>query len=135
MYDFTVLSMKYYNEIEWEKLDRLIRSFGLTNNFQTYLYMAKELFGLTTPLTVDTKKARNDYKKILKSFDLRGTIRGDFYPLITKLKVEYSPEKIKKIYRYNNNFYYIFYVLKHIMYQLKDNLFCKGCLKTIRANW
>lgn len=133
LYDFTVLSKKYYHEVDWDELERLIKSLELTNNFQSYLYMAKRLFSLTTPLTVNTKRVRNDYKKILKSFELRGTMRGELYPLFPQLQKRFSRKKMKEIYHYNNDLYYIFYVLKQIGYKLKTYLFCKGCLKDFIA--
>jgi len=129
LYDFTVLVNKYYNKVDWAELDRLIRSLRLTNNFQSYLYMAKMFFCLTTPLTVDTKRVRNDYKKILKSFRLRDTIRSELYPLFPQLERRFSRKKMKEIYNYNNDLYYVFYVLKQVWYKLKTHLFCKGCLK------
>ncbi len=135
LYDFAVLSKKYYNEVDWTELDRLIRLHGLENNFQSYLYMSKRLFGLTTPLTVDTKRVRSDYKKILKSFELQGTFRGRFYPLFPKLQIRFSRKRMQEIYHHNNDFYYIFYVLKQVGYKLKTYFFCKGCLKDFRAKW
>jgi len=131
LYDFTVLTEKYYGKVEWDELDRLVRSLGLINNFQAYLYMAKVLFSLTTPLTVDNKKVRSDYKKILKSFELRGTVREDFYPLFPKLQRLYSKQKLKDIYHYKKNIYYPYYVLKHILHQLKTYVFCEGCFKKV----
>lgn len=133
LYDFTVLTNKYYNGVDWDELDRLVKSIGVTNNFQSYLYMAKKLFSLTTPLTVNTKRVRNDYKKILKSFELRGTMRGELYPIFPQLQRRFSRKTMKEIYHYNNDLYYIFYVLKQIGYKLKTYLFCKGCLKNFIA--
>ena len=129
LYDFTVLTKKYYDKIDWKELNQLIKSLRLRNNFQAYLYMCKELFGLITPLTVENKKVHSDYKKILKSFELRGTIRGEFYPLLPKLKRMHSKQRLKRIYHYKSDIYYPYYILKHIMYQLKTYIFCKGCLK------
>ncbi len=135
LYDFTVLAKKYYGKVEWDELDRLVRSLGLVNNFQAYLYMAKILFGLITPLTVDNKKVRSDYKKILKSFELRGTVREDFYPLFPKLQRLYAKQRLKDIYHYKKDIYYPYYVLKHILYQLKTYVLCEGCFKEILSKW
>jgi len=135
LYDFTILTNKYYDKIDWNELDRSVKSLGLANNFQAYLYMGKELFGLTTPLTVDNKKVRSDYEKVLKSFELRGTVRGGFYPLLPKLQKLYAKQRLKDIYHYDNNIYHKYYVLKHIMHQLKTYIFCEGCFKKILSMW
>ncbi len=135
VYDFTVLTKKYYNEIDWNELDRLIRSLKLVNNFQAYLYICKELFGLITPLTVDNKKVHSDYNKIIRSYELQGTVRGDFYPLFPKLKGLYSKQRLQDIYHYKNNIYYPYYVLKQIIHQFKTYMFCKGCFKNFISKW
>ena len=135
LYDFTVLTKKYYDQIDWDELSQLVKSLGLVNNFQAYLYMAKELFGLITPLTVENKKVRSDYRKVLKSFELRGTVRGDFYPLFPKLQRLYSKQRLKDIYHYKKDIYYPYYVLKHMVHQFKTYVFCKGCLKNFISIW
>ena len=122
VYDFTVLANKYYDKVNWNELYQLVKSLKLINNFQAYLYMCKELFGLTTPLTVENKKVHSDYKKVIKSFELLGTLRGEFYPLLPKLKKNkeiYNNKRLKKIYHYKNNIYYPYYILKHFVYQLQ----------------
>ncbi len=135
LYDFTVLTKKYFNKINWDELERLVISLGLVNSFQAYLYMARELFGLRTPLTVDNKKVRSDYNKVLRSFELRGSIRGDLYPLFPKLQRLYGNQRLKDIYHYHNNMYHAYYILKHAMHQLKTYIFCKGCFKGIVSKW
>ena len=135
LYDFTFLAKKYAYQIDWNKLARLIETLGLTDSFQSYLYMAKKLFQLTTPLTVDSAKVREDYKKRLKSFELRGTVRGNFYPLFPRLQKMYSRKKMRTTYQYNNDLLYLPYLLKHIVLQMKTYLFCRGCLKSIISRW
>ncbi len=135
LYDFTVLTKKYFEKIDWDHLEQLVHSRDLQNSFKVYLYMVKELFGLTTPLTVDNKRVRRDYNKVLISFELQGTIRGDFYPLFPKLKKLYSNQKLKYTYHYHNDIYYIYYVLKHVIHQFQTYVFCKGCLKRIISKW
>lgn len=135
LYDFTVLTKKYLEEIDWDHLEQLVISRDIQNSFKVYLYMVKELFGLTTPLTVDNKRVRKDYNKVLKSFELQGTIRGDFYPLFPKLKKLYGNQKLKNTYHYHNDIYYIYYVLKHLIHQFKTYVFCNGCLKRIISKW
>ncbi len=129
LYDFTVLTKKYYDKVDWNKLDKLVKSLNLVNNFQAYLYICKELFNLTTPLTVDNRKVHSNYQKILKSFELRGTIREGLYPLLPNFKRLYSTQRLKEIYSYKQNIFYIYYILKHIIHQLKTYIFCKGCLR------
>jgi len=129
IYDFTVLTKKYYTEVNWNELDQLVKSLKLDNNFQSYLNICKELFGLITPLTVDNKKVRSDYKKILKSFELRGSIHGEFYPLFPKLQKLYAKQRLKDIYHFKKDNYYAYYILKHIVHQFKTYVFCKDCLK------
>lgn len=131
LYDFTVLAKRYDQEVDWLELSQMIESFGLTKNFQSYLYTAKRLFGLETPLTIDTSDVHDDYRKILKSFELRNTLRGKLYPLLPKLHHIYSSKRIRSIYKYDNHLYYIFYLVKYLVYQLKTHVFCKGCLKYI----
>ena len=135
VYDFTVLTKKYYDKVDWNELDKLIRSLKLLNNFQAYLYMCKELFGLTTPLTVDNKKVHSDYNKVLKSYELQGTVRGDFYPLLPKLQGLYSNQRLQEIYQYKKNIYYPYYILKHIVHQFKTYMFCKGCFENFISKW
>lgn len=135
LYDFTFLAKKFNDQIDWNKLGRLIETLGLTDSFHSYLYMAKKLFSLTTPLTIDSPKVRDDYKKILKSFELRGTVRGNLYPLFPRLKHIYSRKRMRSIYQYNNDIFYLFYFLKHVVFQTKTYLLCKGCLKTIISRW
>jgi hypothetical protein len=135
LYDFTVLAKRYYDAVDWDELDRLIESLGLRENFQSYLYIAKNLFSLTTPLTVDSAKVRKAYIKILKSFELRGTVRGNFYPLFPQLQKMYSRKKMRTAYQYSSDLLYLPYLLKHIVFQMKTYLFCRGCLKNIISRW
>jgi len=129
VYDFTVLTKKYYDKVDWNELNQLVKSLKLVNNFQSYLYMCKELFGLITPLTVENKKVHSDYKKILKSFELQGSIQAEFYPLLPKLQKLYANQRLKDIYHYKRDIYHAYYVLKHIVYQFKTYVFCKECFK------
>ena len=129
VYDFTILAKKYNDNIDWNGLNKLVRSLKLINNFQAYLYICKELFGLITPLTAENKKVHSDYKKLLKSFELQGTVHGEFYPLLPKLKSFYSKQRLKSLYNYKRDIYYPYYILKHFIHQLKTYIFCNGCLK------
>jgi len=129
IYDFTVLAKKYNDKIDWNKLHQLVKSLKLQDNFQAYLYMCKELFNLITPLTIENEKVHSDYKMVLKSFELQGTIHGELYPLLPKLKSFYKKQRLKRIYHYEKDAYYPYYVLKHFIYQLKTYIFCKDCLK------
>jgi len=129
VYDFTVLTKKYYDQVHWKQLNQLVKSLRLVNNFTAYLYICKKLFCLKTPLTVENKKVHSDYKKIITSFELRGTRRGNLYPLFPKLKGLYSKQRLKRIYHYKTDVYYPYYLLKHFIYQLKTYVFCKDCSK------
>lgn len=129
IYDFTVLTKKYYDKIEWNKLDQLIKSFKLINNFQSYLYVCKKLFDLKTPLTVENKKVRSDYHKIIKSYELQGSLYGNFYSIFLKLEMIYAKERLKRIYHYTRDIYYIYYILKYTIHLFKTRIFCKSCFK------
>jgi len=91
LFDFTILVRKYYKDIDWNLLNQLVRSNNCKKILDDYLYMAKILFNLETPLTVDNNRTRIYYKKMIKSFELEGTFKGMFYPLIPKLLSDKNP--------------------------------------------
>ncbi|WP_201352043.1 nucleotidyltransferase domain-containing protein [Hydrogenimonas urashimensis] len=135
LHDFCVLANKYADKIEWDKLDALVRSRKLQKHFNAYLYQAKVFFSLDTPLTVETKEVKKHLEGVLKSFEMEGSVRGEFYPLMQKLQVWYHPETLKDRYNYQSMWLYPYYLIIQIIDQLTRYVFCKGCLKEIISKW
>jgi len=119
LYDFTVLTTKYKEEIDWKLLRQLAVSNHCKEVLDDYLYLANMLFSLHTPLTVENSRTRRHYKMVLKSFELKGTFLGQFYPLRAKLESTYSYKKLQKRYIFNSVVGYIVAVFKHSVYLLR----------------
>lgn len=119
LFDFTVLVHKYYEEIDWKLLHKLSILHHCEHILDDYLYISKILFALETPITIENEKTKHHYAKILKSFELEGTFRGLFYPLVYKIHMYYGYKKLKNIYHFKSFLGYFPALFKHICYQIR----------------
>lgn len=122
LFDFTVLANKYYKEIDWKLLYQLCILHNCKDILEDYLYVCKTLFSLQTPITIKSRKAKRHCEKILKSYELEGTLKGAFYPLEYKLKGYYGYERLKNKYGFKSFIGYPPALFKHISYQIRTYL-------------
>lgn len=115
LYDFSVLANKYYAEIDWALLERLVQENGCKNIFYSYLYMSNMLFNLNTPFAVNTIHARHHYKMILIGFSAVKTFREKLYFKIFNVPTTFSYKRMQRLYNINSRLMYPYAVVKYIV--------------------
>lgn len=126
LFDFSLLAEKYSTRVDWELLRQLAATNHCKGMLEDYLYLAKMLFSLETPLTVENRRTRRHYAMMLTSFDLEGSLLGKLYPLGAKLSGMYSYKKLQKHYAFSGAIGYLGALARQMGYHSRKYLLKKA---------
>jgi hypothetical protein len=115
LYDFTVIADRYAEEIEWELLDKLAHTNRHRRIFYSYLYAAKQLFGLQCPLEVDKAYAKMHFKLVMNYFSQEKSLWKKYAYTLSIVPYFITYRRMQKIYGNHSRRMYPFIVIRHLL--------------------